>query len=166
MQIQTTRRLSRRHPSAPDQVVRLGMIYRLASEVELWVELLSELICLHIFDHWHSHSSRGSYPLRGAFGNPLMPLLNAASVDVTSLLADPMGSWPSDLCDIYLACMRRTQSASPNSYVDIYHEKLAIKSMPKQNSGDIHKERLAREIDILHLAGDSCRQPPLQPRGD
>jgi hypothetical protein len=77
-----------------------------------------------------------------------------------AFFADPMGSWPSDLCDKILEC--ETHYASPNSYasVDIYHEKLAsIKSILKPNSGDIDKERLAREIDMVHLAGDDCAIP-------
>ncbi len=68
-----------------------------------------------------------------------------------------MGSWPSDLCDKILEC--RTLSASPNSYLDIYHEKLAIKSILKSNSGDVNKERLAREVDMVHLAGEDCAIP-------
>jgi len=67
-----------------------------------------------------------------------------------------MGSWPSDLCDRLLEC--RTQSASPNSYVDIYHEKLAIKSILKF-SGDADEERLTHEIDMAHLAGEDCAIP-------
>ena len=68
-----------------------------------------------------------------------------------------MESWPSDLCDKLLEC--RTLSASPNSYLDIYHEKLAIKSILKPNSGDVDTERLAREIDMVHLAGEDCAIP-------
>ena len=87
-----------------------------------------------------------------------MPLLNAASVNVSqAFFADPMGSWPSDLCDKLLEC--RNQSASPNSYLDIYHDKLAIKSILKPNSSDVDKERLAREIDMVHLAGEDCAIP-------
>ena len=74
-----------------------------------------------------------------------------------TFFADPMGSWPSDLCDKLLEC--RTLSASPNSYIDIYHEKLVIKSILKPNSGDVDMERLAREIDMTHLAGEDCAIP-------
>jgi hypothetical protein len=72
-------------------------------------------------------------------------------------LADPMGSWPSDLCDKILEC--RTLSASPNFYRDVYHEKFAIKSILKPNSGDVNKERLAREVDTVHLAGEDDAIP-------
>jgi serine/threonine protein kinase len=74
-----------------------------------------------------------------------------------TFFADPMGSWPSDLCDKLLEC--RHLSASPNSYLDIYHEKLVIKSILKPNSGDVDNERLAREIDMVHLAGEDCAIP-------
>jgi serine/threonine protein kinase len=69
---------------------------------------------------------------------------------------DPMGSWPSDLCDKLHEC--RTHSASPNSYVDIYHEKLVMKSI-LLISGNVGKERLAREVDMIHLAGEDCAIP-------
>jgi serine/threonine protein kinase len=74
-----------------------------------------------------------------------------------AFFADPMGSWPSDLCDILLEC--RTHSATPNSYIDIYHENLVLKSILKPNSGQVDKERLAREIDMVHLAGEDCAIP-------
>ena len=74
-----------------------------------------------------------------------------------AFFADSMGSWPSDLCDKLLEC--RTQFASSNSYVDIYHEELAIKSILKPNSGDVDKERLAREVDMIHLVGEDCAIP-------
>jgi len=68
-----------------------------------------------------------------------------------------MGSWPSDLCDKILEC--RTLSAPPNSYLDTYHEKLAIGSILRLNSGDVNKERLAREVAMVHLAGEDCAIP-------
>ena len=74
-----------------------------------------------------------------------------------AFFADPKGSWPSDLCSKLPEC--RTLSASPNSYIDIYREELVIKSILKPNSGDVDKERLAREIDMVHLAGEDCAIP-------
>ena len=74
-----------------------------------------------------------------------------------AFFADPKGSWPSDLCDKLPEC--KTLSASPTSYVNIYREELVIKSILKPNSGDVDKERLAREIDMVHLAGKDCAIP-------
>ena len=74
-----------------------------------------------------------------------------------AFFADPKGSWPSDLCDKLPEC--KTLSASPTSYVNIYREELVIKSILKPNSGDVDKERLAREIDMVHLAGEDCAIP-------
>ena len=74
-----------------------------------------------------------------------------------AFFADPKGSWPSDLCSKLPEC--RTLSASPNSYIDIYREELVIKSILKPNSGDVDKERLAREIDMVYLAGEDCAIP-------
>jgi len=67
------------------------------------------------------------------------------------------GSWPSDLCNKLLEC--RNLSASRNSYLDVYHEKLAIKTILKPNSGDVDKEKIAREVDMVHLAGEDCAIP-------
>ena len=68
--------------------------------------------------------------------------------------------WPSDLCDKLLEC--RSLSTSGNSYVDLYDEKLVIKSILK-DSGDVDKERLAREVDMIHLAGEDCDIPIVGP---
>lgn len=74
-----------------------------------------------------------------------------------AFFTDPLGSWPSDICDILLGC--RTLSASHNSYIDIYNEELVIKSILKPNSGDVDKERLGREVDMTLLAGNDCSIP-------
>jgi serine/threonine protein kinase len=73
-----------------------------------------------------------------------------------AFFTDPLGSWPSDVCDILLECT--TLSASPNSYID---EELVIKSILKANSGDVqvNKERLGREVDMTFLAGNDCAIP-------
>jgi serine/threonine protein kinase len=74
-----------------------------------------------------------------------------------AFFTDPLGSWPSDLCDVLLEC--RAHSASPNSYVDMYNEELIIKSILKPNSGEVDKERLSREVDMTLLADNDCAIP-------
>src|ERR1700761_3901074 len=61
---------------------------------------------------------------------------------------------PLDLCDKLLEC--RILSALLNSYIDIYNEELVIRSILNPNSGDVDKDKLAREVHMNLLAGDDC----------
>ena len=74
-----------------------------------------------------------------------------------AFFTDPLGSWPSDLQNILLEC--DNFPASLNSYIDIYKEEFVLKSMLKPNSGEVDKERLGREVDMMLLAGNDCAIP-------
>ncbi|KAJ3783861.1 kinase-like domain-containing protein [Lentinula aff. detonsa] len=73
-----------------------------------------------------------------------------------SFFTDPVYSWPSDLCDKLLES--RSLSASHTSYVDLYDEKFVLKTRMK-SSGELDKDKLAREIDMISLAGPECSVP-------
>jgi len=74
-----------------------------------------------------------------------------------AFFTDPPGSWQSDLQDILIECDHF--SASPNSYIDIYKEEFVLKSILKPISGEVDKERLSREVDMMLLAGNDCAIP-------
>ena len=74
-----------------------------------------------------------------------------------AFFTDPLGSWPSDLCDKLLES--RMHSVSLNSFIHIYNEEFVIKSILKPDSGDVDTKRLGREVDMTLLAGDDCAIP-------
>jgi hypothetical protein len=74
-----------------------------------------------------------------------------------TFFADPAGTWPSDLTEKFAQC--RSIDASPNSYIDVYNDELAIKSMFKQVTAAVDTERLSREVDMTLAAGKECALP-------
>ncbi|KAJ3766105.1 kinase-like domain-containing protein [Lentinula raphanica] len=74
-----------------------------------------------------------------------------------SFFEDPVYSWPSDFEMKLLES--RPLSASPTSYVDLYDEKYVLKTNLKAESGELDKEKLAHEINMMSLAGPDCALP-------
>jgi serine/threonine protein kinase len=76
-----------------------------------------------------------------------------------AFFSGPVGSWPSDLCDKLLEC--RALSTSADSYIDLYREELVIKSIlnTTKNPVEFDEERIAREVNMIQLAGEDCAIP-------
>jgi serine/threonine protein kinase len=81
-------------------------------------------------------------------------MLPVSLSQLETFFTDPVGSWPSDLWDKALLECRRISAC----YVDLYHEKLVIKSILKP-SARVDTERLAREVNMVLLAGEDCAIP-------